>query len=183
MSTFVEPPSKTDKELPSMSGEVNILKKDEVAHLKDRIRLAVVTYEEKLTTLFFQKHEISMKDFLKKAQEYFDLSPEEALLLTRYLFERRNKPKVTFDKNTVRRSNFIHRRLKEFVGKYTKIDTDDMTDMRVDFDFIEDEEGKKKLTSKLLNLAKCDYVSPFDIYNLLHRSKLNLDSYVLVTYL
>lgn len=88
-----------------ISGEIPIVKLEQISHLRNRIKLAVMIYEEKLMGLFFRDHEISLQGFMNKAQEYFILSTEEALLFSRYLFERRNKPKVTV--NSDKHNNFL----------------------------------------------------------------------------
>lgn len=55
----------------NLKGEVNIVKVEEVDYLKERIKLAVQTYEEKLNPMLFRDHEISMRGFINRIEEYF----------------------------------------------------------------------------------------------------------------
>ncbi|CAI2373541.1 unnamed protein product [Moneuplotes crassus] len=165
------------------SGEKNIVKVDEIAHIRAKVRLAVMCYEENLKNLIFGSNEISMQGFMNKAEEFMNLSQMEALLFSRYLFERRNKPKVIFDKSTVRRCSFILRRLKEFIGKYTRIETDNITTIKLDFSENKNKEDKDQFVKDLQALSKCEFVSPFDIYNLILTSNLKLDPTKIVVYL
>ena len=126
----------------NLKDEINIVKYEDISYLKDRIINGTIVFEEKLNTIFFKTHEVKMEEFIQKMETYFWLSRDEAILISRFLFERRNKPKVVFDKDTVRRSNFIIRRFKEFIGKYNKIDTEDLEDLKFDFDCIDDNQSK-----------------------------------------
>lgn len=151
--------------------------------MKSKILLAVQTYEEKLIQLLFKEHEISLQGFMAKAEEYFCLNKEESMLITRYLFERRNKPKVTYDSGTIRRANFIIRRLREFVGKYTKIETDDLNDLKVDFQCNDDITKKTEFVMRLKEMTLCDHVTILEILNLVDTTGIKLDTKTLIIYL
>lgn len=145
--------------------EINIVKFEEIKHLQERIKFAVITFE-KTNSLFFDKPEIRMEEFMEKWIEHFLLGKGDALLLARYLFERRNKPKILYLKDALRRSNFVIRRLKEFMGKYEKIDSSDFDDIKVEFNWIEDDGLKTTFLSRLNDLSQWDFATPPDIYNL-----------------
>ena len=78
--------------------KIPIIEAEQIQHLKERVKLAVMTFEEKLNTFLFDKIEIKMEDFMDKCEQYFLLGKGDTIQLTRYLFERRNKPKVVYQK-------------------------------------------------------------------------------------
>jgi hypothetical protein len=141
-----------------------------------------MTYEETLLTLIFKNHIITLQGFTTNIEELFCLTKDEALLFSRYLFERRNKPKVVLDKSAERRCSLLIRRLREFVGKYNKIESEDMSDIKIDFNDIKDKELQTKFVDKLKDLTHCQSVSPFDIFSLVETMNVKIDAFVLVVY-
>jgi len=165
------------------NAELNIVKIEEVAYLREKVRAAVRVYEDQLGPIFFRDPHINMDGFINRVEDKFWLSTEEAVLLSRYLFERRNKPKVVFDKSTSRRTHFILRRLKEFVGKYEKIETDDVDNLRTEYQAVADAKIKLDFVKGLKNLVLSDYSTPFDITNLVSRLGININANSLIVYL
>ena len=158
-----------------MKDEINIVKYEDISYLKERFVYGTTVYEEKLNSILFKSHELKMEEFIQKIENHYLLSRDEAILVSRFLFERRNKPKVVFDKDTVRRSNFIIRRFKEFIGKYTKIETEDLEDLKFDFEYIEDNEVKREFIKKFEALSHWEYSTPVDVMMICNSLKIKID--------
>ncbi|CAI2365025.1 unnamed protein product [Moneuplotes crassus] len=192
LPTYVNPSHSFGYE--DFPSEQDIVKIEEIEHLRPKVRLAVMVYEENFKNLIFapspllqavksNSNEITMKRFIAKAEELMGLSPKEAVKVGRYLFERRNKAKVLFDEDVARRTKLILKRLKEFAGKYTKIETKDFSTLKEEFFLNHDQGLKEQFLSGLDGLAKCEHVSPFDVFQLVLGSGLALSATNVVVYL
>lgn len=73
--------------------------------------------------------------------------------------------------------------MKDFIKKYTKIESDNITDVKKEFDENENTEEKEDFVDQLKSLSRCDFVSPLDIFNLIMTSNLKLDANRIVIYL
>lgn len=166
-----------------MNTEIEIIKPEEIKHLKERVKTAVMIFEDKLNIILFDTSEIRMDIFMQRLEEYFLLGKGDAILLSRYLFERRNKPIVIYQKDTLRRSNFISRRLKEFVGKYEKVSLADMNDIKVDYNWFDDADAKKSFIDRLKDFGQNDFVTPLDISNLVLSLNIGIDLNLYLLYL
>jgi hypothetical protein len=58
-------PRKEDNHKLEVDMEINIVKFEEIKHLQERIKFAVITFE-KTNSLFFDKPEIRMEEFMEK---------------------------------------------------------------------------------------------------------------------
>ena len=51
--------------------KILIIKVNQIQHLKERVRLAVMTFEKKLSSFLFDKIDIKMEYLRKKIKQYF----------------------------------------------------------------------------------------------------------------
>ena len=103
--------------------------------------------------------------------------------VTQYLFERRKKSKVIYQKDIIRRSNFILRRLWDFIGKYEKIDAGDINDTKLDYNCIEYEDLKSTFVARLKEFGQNGFITSNDIIQLISTMKINIDVTVYLMYL